>query len=277
VLLIGGLEKLALRLRETLERERDERTQLEAAQHALEKSRRLEALGELAAGVAHDFNNSLMVIMGGASVLRADPSATPAVAALADEIIERARTGAQTVQQLLSLGRASGGDVNAVTLDEVLRRTLPTLKQALSDNVHLELACAWQGVIHVDVGRLQQALLNLATNARDAMPHGGRWTLRVTEHQIERVPAGWMAQPGRFVALACIDTGVGVDGALFGRLFEPFFSTKAAGKGSGLGLAMVRKTLNDAGGFIEVESELGVGTTFRLFFPVRARALARSR
>ena len=275
VLLIGGLEKLASRLRETLDRERAERAQREAAQHALEKSKRLEALGELAAGVAHDFNNSLMVIMGGASVLRADPSATPAVAALADEIIERARTGAQTVQQLLSLGRSHGGDANVVTLDEVLRRTLPTLKQALSDSVQLEVAGIWQGRVHVDVARLQQALLNLATNARDAMPNGGCWTLRATEHQIAHVPAGWASQPGCFVAIECIDSGVGVHVELVERMFEPFVSTKAAGKGAGLGLAMVRKTMNDAGGFIEVESELGVGTTFRLFFPVYAERLAR--
>jgi signal transduction histidine kinase len=268
VLLIERLEQSAERLHETLERERSERTQRETVQHALEQARRIEALGQLAAGMAHDFNNSLTVISGSASTIRAEPHAADIVT-LADEIIAHVQVGANTVKQLLSLGRSDGGNPTRIRLDAVLRRSLPALGQALSDRLQLVFECTSQASVLVDVARVQQALLNLAMNARDATPAGGRWTLRVREHRLERVPVGWSTSPGLFVSVDCIDEGVGVEAPLLDKIFEPFFTTKELGKGTGLGLSMVRKTLLDANGFIEVESCRGVGTTFRLYFPMQ--------
>ncbi|HKP61477.1 MAG TPA: ATP-binding protein [Polyangiales bacterium] len=270
VLTIQGLEDSAARLRETLERERRERVQLEIVQRELEKSKRLEALAQFAAGVAHDFNNNLSVITGSASLIQAESNAPPNVRALAEDITQSAQLGAVTVRQLLSLGRTDSGEPELVELHDLLRRSLSTLRQAVGPQVELMLDGDTSGGVFVDGGRLRQALLNLAINARDAMPEGGRWRLRVTERDVAHVPVSWSARPGRFLTLECCDDGVGMQPELLDKIFEPFFSTKAAQAGSGLGLAMVRKTVHEAQGFIEVESSPGAGTTFRLNLPRRA-------
>ena len=267
VLMIRGLEDTEASLQRTLASERIERAQRERAQRALDQAQRIEALGQFAAGMAHDFNHTLMVIMGGANVIRSYPRMPPDVLAASDEIIERAEVGAETIRQLLSLGRGDVGKPMRARLADVLTRSLPTLRQAVGQAVQVQLDCTCDLQVYVDVARLQQALLNLALNARDAMPSGGRLTLRVFERQFDEVPVGWNAMPGSFVCIECADTGIGLDEALMNKIFEPFFTTKE-GHGTGLGLPMVRKTVLDARGFIQATSQPGQGTAFSLFLPL---------
>jgi signal transduction histidine kinase len=266
LLTVSGLERTAASLRETLERERIEHTRLEVVQRELEQSKRLEALGQFAAGVAHDFNNNLSVIMASAALLE-DPDGAENAQALGAEITRSAQVAADTVRQLLSLGKKGSGAPQQLTLFELLRHSMSTLRHALGPRVELTLEGNEEAQVFVDGGRFRQALLNLAINARDAMPEGGHWRLRVTERELQKVPAGWSAQPGAFVALECRDDGSGIRPELIDKIFEPFFTTKPSQQGSGLGLAMVHKTMLEAHGFIEVESRVGVGTTFQLCLP----------
>ncbi|HKU43836.1 MAG TPA: ATP-binding protein, partial [Polyangiales bacterium] len=248
LMMTADLRQIARRLRDTLALERNERAQREAAQRALEKAQRLQALGQFAAGMAHDFNNSVAVITADAELIRMTPNLSPEVASAAGEIIARAEVAAETLRQLMALGRDETGKPTRIDLDAVLQRSLPTLRHALGANVELAVESAGRLEALIDASRLQQLLLNLALNARDAMPNGGKWTLSLREHRIDAIPPGWAAQPGQFATLECTDTGTGMDQALRDRIFEPFFTTKPAGQGTGLGLAMVHKTVLDAGG-----------------------------
>ena len=268
VLLIRGLERAQNELAQTLERERLERSRREIMQRALDQAQRIEALSQFAAGMAHDFNNTLSVIVSGANVIRSSARVAPEILDVSTEIAARAQLGAESLRQLLSLARDDGGKPVYVSIRSVLHRSLGTLKQAVGPNVLVHLECDSNAVVSIDVGRFQQALLNLALNARDAMPDGGSWTLRVTERHVTEMPAGWATERGEFVCVECTDTGTGLDSALIDKIFEPFFTTKEPGKGTGLGLPMVRKTIVDAHGFIETSSRAGAGTSFKLHLPL---------
>lgn len=268
VLLIRGYEQSERELAATLEREREERRQREIVQRALNQAQRIDAVGQFAAGMAHDFNNTLAVITSGANVIRALPRMPREVLELTDEIVARAQVGSESLRQLLSLGRDDIGKPARVGLESVVHRSLATLREAVGPNVQVHVDSSSCADVAIDVARLQQALLNLAFNARDAMPEGGSWTLRVSERHVSELPAGWAAERGVFVCLECADTGSGMDAAVLDRIFEPFFTTKEPGKGTGLGLPMVRKTVLDASGFIETSSATGRGTSFKLHFPV---------
>jgi len=271
ILTVRGLEHTAKSLRETLERERKEHARLEVVQRELERAKRLEALAQFAAGIAHDFNNSLSVILVSANMIQ-ESDVPESVQALSEDISRSAQAGAETVRQLLSLGQKGSGTPAQLTLYELVRNSMSTLRHALGARVELTLEGDQHAQVYVDGGRLRHALLNLAINARDAIPDTGHWKLSVTERELSQVPAGWSAQPGRFVTLACTDNGSGIQPALLDKIFEPFFTTKSVREGSGLGLATVHKTVLEADGFIEVESSLGVGTTIRLNLPLRASA-----
>jgi len=272
---IETLVESTAKLRETLERERAERSQRESVQLALERSRRLEALAQFAGGMAHDFNNNLAMIMGKAQMVVRDPGSPRQVAKLGADIVQSAESAAETVRHLLALGRADANDTQTVALGGVIRRSLPVLRQVLSPAVEVTLVGQTEQLVRADVARLQQALLNLALNARDAMADGGSFTLEVSERTLDEVPAGWLATPGRYVAIACRDSGTGIDPAIQARVFDPFFTTKEPGRGTGLGLATVRALVYEAHGFVELESALGGGTTIRLHLPLVERAPAR--
>ena len=269
LLTIRGLERTAASLKETLERERQERARLEIVQRELEQSKRLEALGQFAAGIAHDFNNSLSVIMVSATLIQ-ESDVPESVQTLSADIHRSAENGAETVRQLLSLGRKGNGAPQQLALFDLLRHSMSTFRHALGPRVEITLDGDADAQVFVDGGRLRQALLNLALNARDAMPDGGHWKLHVTQRALTQIPAGWNAQPGTFVSLECSDDGSGIEPELLDKIFEPFFTTKSVRRGSGLGLATVHKTILEAHGFIEVDSTLGVGTRFRLNLPLPA-------
>jgi signal transduction histidine kinase len=269
--LIARLEATATQLRATLEAERTERTRREAAQRGLERSQRFETLAAFAGGIAHDFNNHLTIIASAADLIRRDPAATSLGVHYADEIAASAQAGSARVRQLLALGRDSEALPEPVSVAASLQHCVPVISRSLAAGIRLQFEAENDGWVFIDAPRLQQALLNVAWNARDAMPAGGTLTLRVSERVVSEPPLGWSATPGRFVVVTCADTGVGLDADTQEHMFEPFFTTKAAAQGSGLGLSLVRAVVDEAHGFIEVDSRPGAGTTFRLFFPLRQR------
>ena len=211
-----------------------------------------------------------MVIAGGAECLRMQPELGDDSRKLVDDIDCRTQLASATAKQLLALGQTDTGRPECLTIDQLLRDSARTLQQALGERVRLVVEDGQAGPVHVDPARLEQALINLAKNARDAMPEGGVFRIQVRERRIDRIPSGWRAAPGTFVTLTCSDGGAGVEARYLERIFEPYFSTKGEGRGTGLGLTMVRKTVEDAGGFIEVSSTPNNGTTFVLHLPLRS-------
>jgi signal transduction histidine kinase len=264
------LERDARSLRETLAREREERTRREAAQRALEQSQRFEALAQLAGGVAHDFNNNLMLIMNSAELIEAERGASERIRGHAEAILGTAEAAARTIRQLLTLGRKQPPNPEAIRVRDLMRNCEQSIARLLPANIRLQVECKTGEIeVFADAGRLHQALLNLAINARDAMPDGGRLTLAAERVSVRGLPAGAEAVPGDYVCIRCSDTGRGIEEATQSRIFEPFFTTKEQTQGSGLGLAVVRSTVEEAGGFIDVESRVGAGTTFRLYLAPR--------
>lgn len=255
--LVGQLEHYASGLQATLQREREERLGRETAQQALERSQRLDTLAQLAAGMAHDFNNDLMVIANSAELIEVT-ARNPSVKHHAQVIVATAESGGRTVRQLLTLGRKEPPHPEPVGLRPLLRACQQAIARLLPDDIRLELEVEEDVAVQVDRVRLQQAILNLATNARDAMPDGGVLSLRV-----ERA----VVRGEHFVCIVCSDTGAGMDESTKQHVFEPFFSTKPHGRGSGLGLSVAQRTVEEAGGFIELDSEPGRGTTFRIYLP----------
>ena len=223
-------------------------------------SQKREAIGRLASGVAHDFNNVLTAILGLSDLIVNEPSAGSAAVRDAREIRLAGERATALTRQLLSLGRARGDRETVVDPGDVVQAMTAFLRRILPENVRLETrTAAGLGGVRADIGRLEQVLMNLAVNARDAMPDGGTIV-------VETAPAGPDA------VLSVTDDGAGIPADVLPRVFEPFFTTKGEGKGTGLGLATVREIVERAGGRVEVESVAGKGTTFRVLLPRSAQA-----
>jgi signal transduction histidine kinase len=274
--LVDGIEDAAKQLARLRKLERVERERREAMQHALERSRRLEAMAHFAGGVVHDFNNSLIVILALAHRIESDARAPAHLTSLAASIRQGVEVSAETVRGLLSFSRADASAPRRVRLDRLLRRSELAIRALFAEQVTVTLATDYEGWILVDVARFQQALLNLAVNARDAMPEGGVFRIEVDEVTRTELALGWKAGPGRYVVVTCKDTGIGMDELTCEQAFEPFFTTKAPNRGTGLGLATVHGVVYDANGFIEVESTPGHGTAVRMHFPKPAQHLSVS-
>jgi len=237
----------------------------------LAHSQRLDALGKLTGGVAHDFNNLLTVILGSAEVLSAELADSPRMQSLADTIASVSRRGADLTHDLLAFARRQPLEPTDVDVEELVRSVHELLSRTLGEGVTLGGVTA-PGLppVRADRTQLQNALLNLCINARDAMPRGGRVTVTATLSELGAehpdLPADLV--PGPYVTLTVDDDGIGIAAADLDRVFEPFFTTKDIGQGTGLGLAMVYGFARQSGGHVTVRSEVGVGSTFTLYLPV---------
>jgi two-component system cell cycle sensor histidine kinase/response regulator CckA len=236
----------------------------------LRQSQKLEAIGRLAGGVAHDFNNILTGILGYANMLEPDAEHGSTMQEGLRVIQQAAERAAELTKQLLSFARRGKRQVTSVDLNATVLEVVSLLTRAVNKNITLaEHFGADQATVVGDPGQLQQVVLNLAINARDAMPNGGTITFRTrrTNLDAEEVMAHPGAAPGDYVALSVSDTGVGIERKNLRRIFEPFFTTKDEDKGTGMGLAMVYGIVKGHDGFVDVHSELKRGTTFTVYVP----------
>ena len=235
----------------------------------LRQSQKMEAIGQLAGGVAHDFNNILTVIQGHASLLMGGHLGESAGRS-AEQIVQAAERAAGLTRQLLTFSRRQLIQPKQLDVNKVVGNMTNMLGRLLGEDVALQLNyCQSPPMVEADAGMLEQVLLNLAVNARDAMPKGGQLAIRIALADLRddnhRVPSE--ARTGRFVCVSVADTGTGISPENLRRIFEPFFTTKEIGKGTGLGLATAYGIVNQHHGWIEVESQVGKGATFRIFLP----------
>jgi signal transduction histidine kinase/CheY-like chemotaxis protein len=245
--------------------------QLEQRQDRLRHAERLESLGTLAGGVAHDFNNMLTAIVGSADLaLEHIPAGHPAHDDLLTIKSSASRSSTLT-RQLLDFSRRGPLVTRPQRLDNLVQESAALLVRVVPANVSVDVHTHSQRVARVDAGRIEQAIVNLAVNARDAMPSGGVITITLDDDDVAAPLRASTAQSpvpaGRWIRLSVSDTGIGMPPDVLRRVFEPFFTTKPAGSGTGLGLSMVYGTVQNHGGHVHVDSTLGVGTTVTIWLP----------
>ncbi len=258
---------------------RDITRELQLEQQFL-SAQRLEAVGRLTAGIAHDFNNLLTAINGFAELQQQCLPADHPAAAHSKRILETGKRAAALVNQLLAFARKQTIQPKVLDLNQVLGEMEALLERTLGEDIHLDMQLArdlWS--VKMDPTQVEQVVMNLAVNARDAMPRGGTLTLETANVVLdeEYVARHLGSQPGEYVLLSVTDTGIGMSREVQARIFEPFFTTKEAGKGSGLGLAAVYGIVKQNGGNIWVYSEEGHGTTFKIYLPCTHEVSATQR
>lgn len=237
------------------------------------RAQRMESIGTLAGGIAHDLNNLLAPISMGVDLLRRAEGLAPRDSAILDNIRRSADRGANLVRQVLSFARGIEGEKIVLNVRHAIREVVAIMETTFPKNIAVDISLSDDlPLVSADPTQLQQVLINLCVNARDAMPTGGRLTLRAESVEVDRQYAvmNRAAAPGRFIAIEVCDTGVGMSREVIDRIFEPFFTTKEFGKGTGLGLATVMGIVRGHGGFINVYSEPGKGSTFKVYIPAQA-------
>jgi len=235
----------------------------------LRKKQRMESVGTLAGGIAHDFNNLLTVIIGYAQTLLSKVENDPALRSNVEHIVQSASRAASLTRQLLAFSRKQVLQPRVLDLNLVVRDLERMLRPLVGDDITMIAQCAPNlGCVKADLSQLEQVIVNLVVNARDAMPSGGRLVLSTANQDLTHgdgrdrdVP------PGRYVVLSVNDNGVGMDPEVLSRIFEPFYTTKDVGKGTGLGLSTVYGTVEQSGGYVVVDSKPGKGTEFKIFLP----------
>ena len=254
-------------------------TEKRRLEEQLRQAQKMEAIGRLAGGVAHDFNNLLQVILGYCEALRDQLESNEAALSNLTEIESAARRSEALVSQLLAFSRRQLLQPSILDLNEIIRSAERLLRPLLGEDIALKTSLAPDlGYVAADAGQMSQVIVNLAVNARDAMPDGGTLTIATAnadlDHQLIR-PDGTVP-PGNYVLLSVSDTGIGMDLETRMHIFEPFFTTKSTGQGTGLGLSMVQGIVAQSGGAILVDSEPGRGSTFQIYLPrTEAKPVAR--
>jgi PAS domain S-box-containing protein len=244
-------------------------TKTRTTESAVQHARRLESIGQMASEVAHDFNNLLMVILNNLLAVHGNPG-HPSRDQLLEEAMVASQRGAELTRQLLSFGKRRAVYATPLDLNEVVEETLKLFRRVLANNVEIEFVGGHElPKLLGDRGELEQVVMNLCVNARDAMPNGGRLSLRTEAVKLDvRGLDGYpWAKPGQFLLLWVTDTGVGIAPDTLEQVFDPFFTTKP--QGTGLGLATVYGLVKQHGGMVAVESALGAGTTFKVFLPAK--------
>ncbi|WP_296815087.1 PAS domain-containing sensor histidine kinase [Brevundimonas sp.] len=258
-----GYAKITRDITERMEAQR----QLDEAREALFQSQKMEAVGQLTGGVAHDFNNLLMAVLGSLELVKKRVPYDPKVSPLIENAIQGARRGAVLTQRLLSFARKQELALEPVDIASLVRGMTEFLSRSIGLNIEVVTRFpAGLPVVRTDPNQLETALLNLAVNARDAMPEGGTITISAAREVVAENAAG--LSPGLYVRLTVSDTGAGMDAHTLARASEPFFTTKGVGKGTGLGLSMVHGLAAQSGGRLDIESRPGHGTTVHLLLPV---------
>jgi PAS domain S-box-containing protein len=266
---IAGRERLLLFLRDITERKRLEQT-LRQTEEQLRHSQKMEAIGRLAGGVAHDFNNLLSVVLGYSSLVLSSFDADDPRAEDIREIRTAGERAAKLTKQLLAFSRQQVLAPAVVDLNDIVSRMDHMLRRVIGEDVKLRTVTEpGLGLVKVDEGQMEQVIINLVVNARDAMPAGGTLTIATANVVLdeERVRFRTGIAPGPHVKLSVTDTGIGMDARVKSRIFEPFYTTKEKGKGTGLGLSTVLGIVEQSGGTISVESEPGLGATFEIYLP----------
>ncbi|MGD1024492.1 MAG: ATP-binding protein [Candidatus Sulfotelmatobacter sp.] len=244
-------------------------TERRALEQQLRQSQKMEAVGRLAGGIAHDFNNLLMVISGYSEFLLDRLGPDPALRGPAQEIAGAAQRASSLTRQLLAFSRKQMMAPKILDLNEVITENLKMLTRVIGEDIDLVMVpAATLGAVRADAGQIDQVIMNLAVNARDAMPSGGKLTIETSNVSLDEEYSRFHAplRPGDYVMLTISDTGMGMDSETQSHIFEPFFTTKGP-KGTGLGLSTVYGIIKQSGGYIWVYSESGKGTTFKIYLP----------
>ena len=266
---IVGFAKITRDITEKMETQRA----LELAREELFQSQKMEAIGQLTGGIAHDFNNLLMAVLGSLEILKRRMPQDVGLSPLVDNAIQGALRGAALTQRMLAFSRRQELHMEPIDVSGLMRGMMDMLSRSLGPTAMLETSFPVRlPAILADPNQLEMAVLNLVVNARDAMPAGGRIALRASE---EVVPSGnRQLSPGRYVRVAVVDDGEGMDAKTLEQAVTPFFTTKGVGKGTGLGLSMVQGLAAQSGGRLILKSAIGEGTTAELWFPVAEAAAA---
>jgi signal transduction histidine kinase len=245
-------------------------TEHKRLEQQLFQAQKIEAVGQLTGGVAHDFNNILTAIMGYGSLLQTKISADSLLNDYVKQILGGANRAAEVTKSLLAFSRKQMMHPRPVDLNDIVRGIEKLLSRLIGEDIEIITTLSSKDVIStVDAGQIQQVLMNLVTNARDAMPNGGRLTLKSEVLELDEafIWSNGYGESGQYAVLSVSDTGIGMNQEASERIFEPFFTTKGTGKGTGLGLAMVYGIIKQHGGYIHVDSEPVKGTTFNIYLP----------
>jgi PAS domain S-box-containing protein len=245
-------------------------TQQRRLEDQLRQAQKLEAIGQLAGGVAHDFNNVLTAILGFCELLMGELDPTAPQQSSLVEIQRAAQRASALTGQLLAFGRRQILQPKILAVNDLISDVLPMLRRLIFEHINIVVSATPNvGLIRIDPTQLEQILVNLTVNASDAMPRGGKLTIETAQATIddEASQQDLLIAPGEYVVLAVSDTGMGMDAATSQRIFDPFFTTKGLGKGTGLGLATVYGIVKQSGGYISVDSEIGRGSTFKIYLP----------
>jgi signal transduction histidine kinase len=262
-------------MNDELEQEIADRTRTEAEKTKLQSQlfliQKMEAVGVLAGGIAHDFNNILTAIIGFGHLILKRVADDPKSMSYAENILLSSTRAAELTQGLLTFSRKQSVDPKPIDLVETVKRTEDLLRELIDEKIDFKMVLSDAKVIVMaDSGQIGQVLINLVTNARDAMPDGGVLTIAtsVVEPDAEFFKTPPFRKPGPYAALTVTDSGTGMERAIQGKIFEPFFTTKGVGKGTGLGLAIVFGIVEQYDGYLLVDSSLGQGTTFTVYLPI---------